>query len=70
MPTTLNQSIKVCVEINGDPTSEMIHNYCRTYGFSDEDISKELKRMVEIAELRMKDDDIDHDWAYRKGSKW
>jgi hypothetical protein len=70
MPITLNQFIRTCVTVNGDPTSEMIHNYCKTYGFFDEDIKKELKAMVERSELRMKDDDIDHDWSYREGRNW
>jgi hypothetical protein len=66
----LNQKIREVVERVGDPLLKHIIKDVGTGEFSENEIRAEVSAMVARHELRMKDDDIDHDWAYVPGSEW
>ena len=68
-----NYAIRTIVENIGDPL--MMHIYGGIHEahpgmWTDDDIRREVLAMVNREELRMKEDPVDHDWSYRKGSKW
>lgn len=74
---SLENTIRECVDKIGDPLMMHITAYCGDRGFFVDDmgfsvdvVKAEVKRMVDAGILRMKDDDIDHDWTYRKGRNW
>lgn len=69
----LQIAIRGCVESIGDPLMEHIEKHVNTLHpgkYSRPQISEEVRGMVRREELRMKEDCIDHDWAYRKGRMW
>lgn len=70
MNTPLRTTILQCVDAVGDPLMEHIIEFCRKFEFTEEDIRNEVRSMVTENELRMKEDDVDHDWAYHKGDEF
>ena len=67
---SLNQIIREVVNDVGDPLMSHITGFVTLQGWGSEEVRKEVLAMVDRGELRMKDDDIDHDWTYRKGRNW
>lgn len=73
MSDVLRQVIREAVEAVGDPL--MCHIESRVHlswpgAFTSDEIRKKVLEMVRNEELRMKEDCVDHDWAYRKGPCW
>ncbi len=66
----LRQIIRECVEEIGDPLISHICTRTAPFGFDYEKTRTEVNAMVQRRELRMKEDDIDHDWSYRRGRNW
>lgn len=69
----LQQAIRRVVEKVGDPPMEQIKSEVNAENpgdWTDEEIRECVIAMVHRGELRMKDDDYEHDWTYRKGRNW
>lgn len=54
--------------------SDSREGYCWTHskeiGIGENEIKACVRQMVKDNILRMKEDSVDHDWAYRKGGQW
>jgi len=65
---SLHDAIKECVEKIGDPLMREIIKHCARW--PEDHVRQEVLEMVQQGVLRMKEDDIEHDWTYRKGRYW
>ena len=70
MRSALNLLIRSCVEEVGDPLMRHICKHTVIRGYTIAETKVETLAMVNRGELRMKDDDTDHDWTYRRGHNW
>lgn len=66
----LYQLIRECVEEIGDPLMEHIIKRTGAFGFKRDETKCWVAAMVSQGELRMKEDEIDHDWLYCCGENW
>ena len=66
----LYRLIREVVETGGAYLSNIQH-HCEAHGFNKSSlVVHHLNRMIQRREIRQKDDDMEHDWEYRKGIKW
>ena len=65
---SLNDLIRSVVEQVGDPLLQHIIDACLQ--FDEVLVRQQVIIMVKRGELRMKGDDVDHAWTYRKGRNW
>ena len=66
----LHQLIRECVEEIGDPLMKHIIKRTVPFGFTEALTKAIVLLMFQQGELRMKEDEIDHDWSYRRGRNW
>lgn len=69
----IHRAIRKVVEDVGDPLME--HILSRVHQahpgvWNDYAIRAAVQDLVQAEVLRMREDLVDHDWAYRKGAKW
>ena len=63
----LSHEVREVVERVGDP---LMSHIIQETGADALDVKRVVQEMVHRGELRQKEDPIDHDWSYRKGSNW
>ena len=69
----IDRAIRKVVESIGDPLMEhILSGVHASHGdiWTDQEIKDAVMAMVNDGRLRMKEDQVDHDWAYRKGRNW
>lgn len=59
--------VRAVVNVMGDP---LMRDFLESVYGTENEIKETVRQMVESGELRMKEDEIDHDWSYRKGRNW
>ena len=68
--SNIRKEIRKVIESTGGCFIDEINKSLINIGYTISQIKVMLKAMIRGNELRLKEDEIEHDWEYLKGSNW